>query len=113
MESRVGQLPQSGSQRPIPNTLLTQLGSPPADGWPRLSCSETRFPGRVIMGEESVNATAVRSFDDAIATRTAKIGIIGLGYAGLPLAVGFANSGFPVLGIDLDPDRVKAVNAGR
>ena len=38
---------------------------------------------------------------------------IGLGYAGLPLAVGFADSGFDVLGIDLDPDRVGSVNACR
>ena len=65
------------------------------------------------MGEESSSVTTVRSFDEAIATRTAKIGIIGLGYAGLPLAVGFADSGFDVLGIDLDPDRVGSVNACR
>lgn len=64
------------------------------------------------MRGESAVLNAPLQFDDAIATRTAKIGIIGLGYAGLPLAVGFANSGFPVLGIDLDPDRVNAVNAG-
>jgi UDP-N-acetyl-D-glucosamine dehydrogenase len=65
------------------------------------------------MGEDSSSVTTVRSFDEAIATRTAKIGIIGLGYAGLPLAVGFADSGFDVLGIDLDPDRVGSVNACR
>ena len=38
-----------------------------------------------------------------IAGRTARIGIIGLGYVGLPLAVEFAKEGFHVTGIDLDP----------
>ena len=64
------------------------------------------------MGGESV-AVAAPSFDEAVGARTAKIGIIGLGYAGLPLATGFAGAGFEVLGIDLDPDRVASVNAGR
>jgi UDP-N-acetyl-D-glucosamine dehydrogenase len=66
----------------------------------------------VTMGGESV-AVAAPSFDEAVGARTAKIGIIGLGYAGLPLATGFAGAGFEVLGIDLDPDRVASVNAGR
>ena len=65
------------------------------------------------MTRQSSVAPAVLAFDEAVATRAAKVGIIGLGYAGLPLAVGFAGSGFNVLGIDLDPDRVGAVNAGR
>ena len=50
---------------------------------------------------------------EKIRARTAVVGIIGLGYAGLPLAVAFAEAGFPVLGRDLDADRVAAVNAGR
>jgi UDP-N-acetyl-D-glucosamine dehydrogenase len=65
-----------------------------------------------MRGESSITTTAA-SFDDAIATRTAKIGIVGLGYAGLPLAAGFAGVGFDVLGIDLDHDRVASVNADR
>src|SRR2546430_9092372 len=66
----------------------------------------------VTMGGESV-AVAAPSFDEAVRARTAKVGIVGLGYAGLPLATGFAGAGFDVLGIDLDPDRVESVNAGR
>jgi UDP-N-acetyl-D-glucosamine dehydrogenase len=65
------------------------------------------------MAAESATATATLTFDDAIRTREARIGIIGLGYAGLPLALGFARAGFPVLGIDKNPDRVAAVNRGR
>jgi UDP-N-acetyl-D-glucosamine dehydrogenase len=40
------------------------------------------------------------------------VGLIGLGYVGLPLAVAFAESGATVIGIDLDPRRVAAIRAG-
>jgi UDP-N-acetyl-D-glucosamine dehydrogenase len=48
-----------------------------------------------------------------IETREAKIGVIGLGYVGLPLAVEFAEEGFHVTGIDLDPKKVAGTRAGR
>jgi UDP-N-acetyl-D-mannosaminuronate dehydrogenase len=41
------------------------------------------------------------------------LAIIGQGYAGLPLAVEFARAGFAVTGIDSDPDRVDALQAGQ
>ena len=44
--------------------------------------------------------------------RTALVSVIGLGYAGLPLAVSFAQAGFRVLGIDLDAERVRQLNGG-
>ena len=44
--------------------------------------------------------------------RTARAGVIGLGYVGLPLAVEFARAGFPTRGIDLDRRKVDAVNQG-
>ena len=44
---------------------------------------------------------------------TPTIGIIGLGYVGLPLAVAFAESGATVIGTDLDPTRVIAIRNGR
>lgn len=53
------------------------------------------------------------AFDGRIATREASIGIVGLGYAGLPLAMAFAEAGFPVTGIDLSQYRVEAVNGRR
>ena len=42
----------------------------------------------------------------------ASVGIIGLGYVGLPLAIAFADKGFPVLGFDIDQSKVDAVTAG-
>ena len=39
--------------------------------------------------------------------------IIGLGYVGLPLAIQFVRSGLRVLGMDIDPAKVEALNAGR
>lgn len=47
-----------------------------------------------------------------IEARKARVGVIGLGYVGLPLAIEFAKGGFPVLGFDLDEEKVKKVNAG-
>ena len=48
-------------------------------------------------------------FDERVAGRTARVGIVGLGYAGLPLAIGFAEAGFPVTGIDVSDERVRAI----
>src|SRR5918997_6169713 len=45
--------------------------------------------------------------------RTARVGVLGLGYAGLPMAVEIARAGFPVTGIDVNRERVDAVNVGR
>ena len=42
-----------------------------------------------------------------------KIAIVGLGYVGLPLSLQFARSGTEVLGLDIDPAKVEALNAGR
>ncbi|MFP4322508.1 MAG: nucleotide sugar dehydrogenase [Anaerolineales bacterium] len=44
--------------------------------------------------------------------KTAKIGVVGLGYVGLPLAVAFAEVGFEVLGVDLTQAKVDMLNAG-
>ncbi len=48
-----------------------------------------------------------------IEARTAQIGIVGMGYVGLPLAVEFAEAGFCVLGVEVAPEKVAQVNAGR
>jgi len=44
-----------------------------------------------------------------ISNRTAKVGIVGLGYAGLALAMEMAEKGFQVIGIDTDRGRVESV----
>jgi UDP-N-acetyl-D-glucosamine dehydrogenase len=48
-----------------------------------------------------------------IRNRSATVGIIGLGYVGLPLARAFARAGFRVLGFDIDPAKVARLTAGR
>lgn len=48
-----------------------------------------------------------------IQDKKARIGIIGMGYVGLPLAVEFAKSGFHVTGIDIDKKRVRSINSGK
>src|SRR3954452_22676255 len=65
-----------------------------------------------MTASSSATATAT-AFDERIASRQAKIGIVGLGYAGLPLAMAFAEAGFEVTGIDLSQERVRAVNEKR
>src|SRR5437868_3811164 len=42
-----------------------------------------------------------------------KVAIVGLGYVGLPLCLQFAKSGVPVLGLDIDPIKIKKINAGQ
>jgi UDP-N-acetyl-D-glucosamine dehydrogenase len=58
-------------------------------------------------------STAPAVFNERIRTREARLGIVGLGYAGLPLAILFADAGFNVTGIDLDEVRVSWVNQRR
>src|SRR3954447_4423453 len=58
-------------------------------------------------------ALTTSAFDDRIATREARIGIVGLGYAGLPLAMAFGEAGFHVTGVDLNEQRVQAVREQR
>jgi UDP-N-acetyl-D-glucosamine dehydrogenase len=50
---------------------------------------------------------------EKLKTRQANIGVIGLGYVGLPLAVEFAREGFNVVGIDHDSKKVNAINSGK
>ncbi len=47
-----------------------------------------------------------------IESREALVTVIGLGYVGFPVAVTFAEAGFAVVGVDLDPDRVRAIEKG-
>jgi len=58
---------------------------------------------------ESAVGTALQ---ERLARREAVVGLIGLGYAGLPLAIAFAEAGFPTIGIDLRRDRVDSLIAG-
>ena len=48
-----------------------------------------------------------------IADKKATIGVIGLGYVGLPVAALFADAGFAVIGVDIKAERIRLINEGR
>jgi UDP-N-acetyl-D-glucosamine dehydrogenase len=50
---------------------------------------------------------------DRIQKKRAKVGIIGLGYVGLPLAIEFARNGFDVTGFDVDAGKISRIDGGR
>ena len=50
--------------------------------------------------------------NDKIESREAIIGVVGMGYVGLPLSVEFAEAGFPVLGFEVSAEKVEALHAG-
>jgi UDP-N-acetyl-D-glucosamine dehydrogenase len=64
-----------------------------------------------VLSEPSLREYGVQ-LETKIRNRSARVGVIGLGYVGLSLAVSMARKGFRVRGIDLDAGRVNAVNAG-
>ncbi|HID95095.1 MAG TPA: nucleotide sugar dehydrogenase [Candidatus Latescibacteria bacterium] len=51
--------------------------------------------------------------EDKIREKRATVGVIGLGYVGLPLSVEIARAGFQVVGFETDPERIEKINAGR
>jgi UDP-N-acetyl-D-glucosamine dehydrogenase len=60
---------------------------------------------------ETTTARAI-ALEEKIKTRTARVGIVGLGYVGLPLAMEFARAGFQVTGIDIQESKVGQLNRG-
>jgi UDP-N-acetyl-D-glucosamine dehydrogenase len=65
------------------------------------------------MSLQTHTSADLESFLSRIETRTANVGIIGLGYVGLPLALLFNEERFQVTGFDIDADKVTALNEGR
>lgn len=61
----------------------------------------------------STSADLAAALRTRLTNRTARVGVVGLGYVGLPLAVEFARSGLTAVGIDLDEHKVAAIGAGR
>ena len=53
------------------------------------------------------------SFSQLVASRKAVVGVIGLGYVGLPLIRAFDNAGFRTIGFDVDETKVAALRSGR
>ena len=59
-----------------------------------------------------VTPSSANTLAEKIRSRTARVGVVGLGYVGLPLAVEFAKAGFQVTGIDVLEGKTQRVNAG-
>ena len=64
------------------------------------------------MKKSRTTVDVAKQLENRIEGFTAKIGVIGLGYVGLPLAVEYAAAGYTVLGIEVSEKKVKSLNAG-
>jgi UDP-N-acetyl-D-glucosamine dehydrogenase len=56
---------------------------------------------------------SLKSVIERFKAKQAVIGIVGLGYVGLPLVLRYSSVGFRVLGIDIDPTKVSQLNLGQ
>ena len=72
-----------------------------------------------MMGEQGQVATTTTPYGEVaeslirkVESREARIGVVGLGYVGLPLALEFAEAGFPVLGLEVSESKVEALGRG-
>ncbi len=74
---------------------------------PRLEIAVEEHPSNMIIGASAHRLAAL------IERREATVGVVGLGYVGLPLSFTFAEGGFRVLGFDTDPRKVAAIRDGR
>jgi UDP-N-acetyl-D-glucosamine dehydrogenase len=64
------------------------------------------------MPDPTVLTSLAANLERTLAARTARVGVIGLGYVGLPLLVEMARAGFTAIGIDLDQRKVDAIMRG-
>lgn len=65
------------------------------------------------MSPSTQECPAAEKLSAAIQAKTAKVCVVGLGYVGLPLSFAFLDSGFRVLGFDVDTAKVEALSTGR
>jgi UDP-N-acetyl-D-glucosamine dehydrogenase len=61
----------------------------------------------------TIEESKLLNLEQRLKRKTAIIGVVGLGYVGLPLAIAFAEAKFKVLGLDTQEDKVELVNKGR
>ncbi len=67
---------------------------------------------KMVTPTPAFDSALASTLHERISNRTAKVGVVGMGYVGLPLAVEFGQAGFSVTGIDLDARKVNQLNAG-
>jgi len=89
----------------------------PGDATDRIERSECtlkrRSQPKTARVRRAITTTAVPDWQHAIRERAARVGIIGMGYVGLPLMRTFCAAGFRVLGFDVDEVKVRKLNAGQ
>ena len=71
-----------------------------------------RYPGLTMMSMTSAATTTLTDLKNKIESRQARVGIVGMGYVGLPLALLFSGEGFAVTGFDIEEKKVSTLNAG-
>lgn len=82
---------------------------------PPLSQPKAAELGHLMMLQKSSGSLpeAAAELANKLEAREALIGVIGLGYVGLPLSLAFAEAGTRVLGFDIDPEKPKAISSGQ
>jgi UDP-N-acetyl-D-glucosamine dehydrogenase len=55
----------------------------------------------------------LQPFMDKISDKSTVVGVVGLGYVGLPMAIAFACKGYRTIGLDIDPEKPRAIHAGQ
>src|SRR5690348_3381603 len=65
------------------------------------------------MNASGSSAVLAANLQDQLQTRKAMVGVVGLGYVGLPLLVELARAGYEAVGFDLDTRKVAAIHEGR
>jgi UDP-N-acetyl-D-glucosamine dehydrogenase len=114
-------LGQPGNQHrggyPEPDSALDR--SPWLDSWKRQRCAglrRGRRQGTIIDGTNQMakpgDTETTMNLFDRIRNKDVRVGIIGMGYVGLPLALAFVERGFNVLGFDTDPVKVDKLTRG-
>src|SRR5438093_3385074 len=79
---------------------------------PRRARAKVRATRRAVPRRPPDRTPAAAALSRKIEDRSARLAVVGLGYVGLPLAVEFAQAGFHVVGVDVDPERVRRLQAG-
>lgn len=62
---------------------------------------------------QPISVTAIEQFKLKVDARAAKIGVVGLGYVGLPLVLLFSEQKFGITGFDIDSSKIESLNSGR